>query len=128
MLFEHAERDIDILDLCRRWLASTFPRPCQQPVVRSRRGREAGQSLLDAGGLADLALVHQAVGEGVLPCRPGLCGEIEQHCPGDDAVVVIAEQLLQVLGLRVWPAPSSSQTTRRLVWVCMTGTSAAPRV
>jgi len=29
------------------------------------------------------------------PGRPGLSGEIEQHCPCDDAVVVFAEQLLR---------------------------------
>ena len=66
---------------------------------RVARGREVWQGLLDLGGLARLALVHQAVGEGVLSCRPGLLGELEQHCPRDDAVVVVAEQLLQFLGL-----------------------------
>ncbi len=97
-LFEHAERDIGILDLCRRWLASTFLVPASSPGFDHVAAREAGQSLLDADGLAGLALVHQAVGEGVLPSRPGPSGEIKQHCPGDDAIVVVAEQLLQVLG------------------------------
>ena len=66
------------------------PKEGSRPIVIWPTAK-AGQSLLDAGGLAGLALVHQAVGEGVLPCRPGLCGEIEQHGPGDDAVVVVAE-------------------------------------
>ena len=52
------------------------------------------QGLLDLGGLAGLALVHQAVGEGVFSCRPGLLGELEQHRPCDHAVVLVAEQLL----------------------------------
>jgi len=42
-LFEHAERDIGILDLCRRWLASTFLVPASSPwfdhVAAAKRGR-----------------------------------------------------------------------------------------
>jgi hypothetical protein len=62
--------------------------PAARSIDRWRQG------LLDLGSLAGLASMHQAVGEGVLPCRPGGRGELEQHCSGDDAVVVVTEQLL----------------------------------
>lgn len=54
-LFWHAERDIGILDLCRRWLASTFLVPVSSLGFDHVAAREAGQRLLDGGGLAGLA-------------------------------------------------------------------------
>ena len=56
--------------------------------------------MLYAGGPAGLALVHQAVREGVFRRAPGLTCKVEQQRAGDDAVVVVSEYLLHVLGRR----------------------------
>ena len=69
--------------------------------------------MLDIGGLAGLALVYHAVGEGVLSRRPGLVSELEQDRPCDDAVVMVAEHLLQFFCLCGLAAGCAAERGRR---------------
>lgn len=63
--------------MVRRLRSLPFVRPAElRPSLGT--GRETRQLFLDLGCLTGLSLVHEAVGKGVLPCRPGLVGEIEQ--------------------------------------------------
>ena len=48
------------------------------------------------GGLV-LAGVQQSPGEAVLPVRPGQDAQLAEHALGDHAVLVLAEQLLELL-------------------------------
>jgi hypothetical protein len=81
-------------------------------VASSPIGGEARQGLLDLGGLAGLALMHQAMGEGVLPGlrNPRSSSSSEGHGSARAAPAPNAMQL----HYQQWP--SGSEAPKTLGW------------